>query len=760
MEQNKKIPKGYRLKPETHSLIKKVQKILKGNTDDALNFACRNILKQLKNNIKGDSVMRIFILIFVLAVSSMNVYSQWTVQQFNPDYNSIFMVPSSSVGYAVSDYDGVMRKTMDGGLTWSVLSGGTIEGLNDLYFVNQNTGWCVGNLGTIMQTTNGGLNFSSQTSGVTNSLSSVQFIDANTGYIAYTLGKVLKTTNAGVNWSILTAAGSSLYASFFLNANVGWVGSFSGAVYWTTNGGSNWTTQVCTSAFTIMDIYFIDNTTGWCCESGGKVFKTTNSGTNWSQQTTGIVTELTSIHFYNSNTGVACGENGKVIRTTNGGTTWSEVYNNNGVYLTSLSVIDANNIIAAGYDGYIIKSSNTGVNWSVLYGASSGSIKSVYFTNTVTGFAIDNSGFIYKTSNGGSNWNSTQLLLETAFQVTFANPSTGWVSGLAPVVDGSNIPMLLKTSNGGSSWQAIALPGTNNTIEDMFFFGTNNGWLVSSNINDANYGTSTNLYITTNGGLNWGNPFNFSDQTLSLFFTSAAEGWASQVNGRIFKTTNGGLNWTQQLYLLTPDFTSIFFLNSNQGFVCGGNGVIMSTTNGGTNWTALTSGTTYQLNSIYFANNLNGICVGEVGTRLRTTNGGLNWLNSPEAVPIDLYAAYMVSTSNAYAAGEFGYITNLGGIVGVNNHTNEIPNEFSLSQNYPNPFNPETKINYQLPLSGMVKLSVFDITGKLVKELVNANQNAGSYEVNFDGSGLSSGIYFYKLETENFIQTKKMVLIK
>ena len=86
-------------------------------------------------------------------------------------------------------------------------------------------------------------------------------------------------------------------------------------------------------------------------------------------------------------------------------------------------------------------------------------------------------------------------------------------------------------------------------------------------------------------------------------------------------------------------------------------------------------------------------------------------------------------------------------------------------QNYPNPFNPVTVINYNIPVSGIVSLKVFDMLGREVRSLVNNFVTSGSYSVNFDGSSLSSGIYFYKLEAEGFsgqkfVSTKRMVLIK
>lgn len=92
--------------------------------------------------------------------------------------------------------------------------------------------------------------------------------------------------------------------------------------------------------------------------------------------------------------------------------------------------------------------------------------------------------------------------------------------------------------------------------------------------------------------------------------------------------------------------------------------------------------------------------------------------------------------------------------------SNELPTEFSLSQNYPNPFNPVTNIKFSIPESGNVKLTVFDITGKIAAELLDESINAGEYKIDFDASALSSGVYFYRLQSENFSETKKMILVK
>jgi hypothetical protein len=113
------------------------------------------------------------------------------------------------------------------------------------------------------------------------------------------------------------------------------------------------------------------------------------------------------------------------------------------------------------------------------------------------------------------------------------------------------------------------------------------------------------------------------------------------------------------------------------------------------------------------------------------------------------------------AATDLFDVTRAGVLTGVNDPvTSNIPDKYALSQNYPNPFNPVTKISYSIPKESFVTIKVFDITGKEVATLLSEIRGAGNYEVNFDGSKFASGVYFYRLSTENFVETKRMMLVK
>ncbi len=100
------------------------------------------------------------------------------------------------------------------------------------------------------------------------------------------------------------------------------------------------------------------------------------------------------------------------------------------------------------------------------------------------------------------------------------------------------------------------------------------------------------------------------------------------------------------------------------------------------------------------------------------------------------------------------------GVVGVTPISGEVPNSFKLYNNFPNPFNPSTKIKFDIAKQSVTKIRVYDLTGKVVAELVNLELAPGRYEINFNASDYASGVYFYKLETASYTEVKKMILIK
>jgi hypothetical protein len=159
-----------------------------------------------------------------------------------------------------------------------------------------------------------------------------------------------------------------------------------------------------------------------------------------------------------------------------------------------------------------------------------------------------------------------------------------------------------------------------------------------------------------------------------------------------------------------------------------------------------------------------------------THNSPISFVSGTASVPFSYTAPSTTGFDTIYATGNavnlnsnsggdlWNYASNKKIIIANTSSIREIgtnlPSNFELNQNYPNPFNPVTKIRFAVPVSSNVSLTVMDITGRIISELFKGNIKAGNYEYTFNGSNLSSGIYFYKLQTDNFTQIKKMTLVK
>ena len=122
----------------------------------------------------------------------------------------------------------------------------------------------------------------------------------------------------------------------------------------------------------------------------------------------------------------------------------------------------------------------------------------------------------------------------------------------------------------------------------------------------------------------------------------------------------------------------------------------------------------------------------------------------------EFWGVYDSDNTTTWGKGNFDLVTD---IKSINNQGNEIT-DYQLNQNFPNPFNPTTIIEYNVPQRSNISLVVYDAIGQKIKVLADGEKEPGIYRINFDASGLPSGIYFYRLSTENFIQTKKMILLK
>jgi len=345
-----------------------------------------------------------------------------------------------------------------------------------------------------------------------------------------------------------------------------------------------------------------------------------------------------------------------------------------------------------------------------------------------------------------SQW--TQQLSGTSKQlrsVFFTDENTGWVVG----DDG----LIKHTTDGGNTWN-LQPSGTSKNITDVFFTDASTGWIVGS------YGLIKN---TINGGNTWNlQPSGTSKLINAVYFTDANTGWVVGDDGLIKHTTDGGTTWLLQSTPTIKRLTDVHFSNSNTGCAVGYGGVILKTTNGGNTWTQQPSGTSKNIFAVYFIDANTGWVVGYTGLIKHTTDGGITWDLQITGRPNNLNNVCFTDANTGWAVGSEGLIlhTSNGGILTGVNKIYEMPSDCKLSQNYPNPFSSSTTIRYSLTKTSKVVIKIYDLMGQEIAKLVNEENPAGSYEVNFNASGLSNGIYYYKLESNGHTQTKKMILMK
>ncbi len=407
----------------------------------------------------------------------------------------------------------------------------------------------------------------------------------------------------------------------------------------------------------------------------------------------------------------------------------------------------------------------------------------IYFINSFTGWVIkgdryyvpNDTGAVYRTTNGGTNWQMVNNQIRNYLRSAgFFNENIGIIGAI-----GDSLHTLYRTTDGGFTWADI-MPSIQGTAPS----GICGISIVNSNIAYAcgRYYCPANVIKTTNAGLNWISiPVDTSlvRSLVDCHFWSSDSGFVvggyapnnlySTGKSVILFTSNGGASWIRvyQSARTNEWCWKIQFVNRLLGFTSierfSVPTFILKTTNGGMNWTEISlPNNITNLEGIGFVNEQTG-WVGGWGVSFfnepsyKTTNGGANW--SLAGWGVNMNRIRFISDTLAYAVGKTVYKYTREPI-GIQQISTEIPEAFTLHQNYPNPFNPTTKIKFEIPKSSFVTIKIYNALGKEITTLANENLNAGIYSVSWDASAYSSGIYFYKIITNEYSESKKMVLIK
>jgi photosystem II stability/assembly factor-like uncharacterized protein len=714
------------------------------------------------------TLLNIMILLLLPEINNLNAQTSFFWQHPLPTGNQLEAVKfiNQQTGIAVGAA-GTIMKTSNGGLNWEVQASPIYAYLWDVTYVDINI-WIIcgvdvssGNNGIILRSTDGGNSWVIVQNQSGANYKGVDFPSPNAGYVVGA-GTVHKSTDQGATWVLQPTGLGNFYTVDFYDELIGAAAGLN-SLRITTNGGENWIAQNGVIEFPgnlVAGIVQINSNTiigAVDAAADGYIIRTTNSGLTWTNYHNflnlngEIVRDMEMIN----NTGFIVSNNGRLLKTTTGGLNWVSdstfipAYPS-GLLFKSVNMLNENDLFLAGGGGTVIKSSNSGVNWFLTTGFQR-MLNDIYFVDFSTGYASGDGGTILKTTNAGTNWNEISPITNRHLNsVCFTDINTGYAAGDTGTV--------IKTTNSGADWQ-IQQSGTTRNLLSVFFANPNTGYATGG---ETNNGQGV-IIKTTNGGNNWftqlsGPSMNFT----SLYFHNADTGFAV-TNSNLYKTSNGGVNWNA---ISGPEGYDIHFPNSLTGYTTGSNSNVYKTTDGGDNWFIISTGNNDAYRSFRFFGDF-GIACGNNGNIMKTTNGGVNWIVMPKITDNYLRSVYFVNENTGYVAGYFGTIlkTTDGGLSFLQSNNEINPKSYLLHQNYPNPFNPATKIKFDIPAhsSGRlsnVKLIIFDMQGKEITRLIDEELSAGVYEVSFDGSLFSSGVYFYKIDTDNFSESKKMILIK
>lgn len=691
-------------------------------------------------------------------------------------------------GYACGS-SGNFYKTTDAGLTWTQVTTSSTVTLYDVVTPNDTLFVCASTAGNVLRSTDGGTTWASVNTGTTSSLFKVDFVNKNLGFAVGSAGASRITTDGGATWAgTISPSTNALYDIDFRPFGTGFRIYVTGDpfyVYRSSNNGTSWDTlgilgnQPWTSTFYAADL----STTG---------------------------DSLVAVGAF----GLIQGRIGAGAMPFNNVASVSTKYD---VAVSS----NGQNVIAIGVPSsatvkdQIMRSTDGGTSWTVVpfSTTSTATLWSIDMVTDQIGYISGTNSAVYKTTNGGATWDSvitTTLPAGCTFRkVDFVNATTGWVFASAP---NTLTNFIYKTTDGGATWVA----------QSNGLSAVSNGQMYGAHMISPTYGYAVSYqpipYKTTDGGTTWVPQSlvdGFGGFLYDIKMIDTAVGYACGSSGRLYKTTNGGALWdTISVPTRTYSFQALEVPRPGVLVLVGGTGVTMLSTNNGSTWTVEnTQASSVTINGAAVAtgqggNSYNLFAVGTASSMFKYTNfivpveltsfgasvsGGkvtLLWKTATELnnsgfdierkaengqwQKIGFVTGAGTTTSGreyAYAdanagTGKFTYRLRQVDFNGAFSFSNEVevdlssPFVYGLDQNYPNPFNPATSINYRLAEKTQVTLKIYDMIGNEVKTLVNTVQDAGTYNVKFDASGLASGVYVYKINAGKYTQSLKMMFVK
>ena len=349
---------------------------------------------------------------------------------------------------------------------------------------------------------------------------------------------------------------------------------------------------------------------------------------------------------------------------------------------------------------------------------------------------------VFLSTNNGTSWTAVNNGLAYTNTIVFGLAASG-----TNIFAGVFLRGVYLSTDNGTSWTQVNSGLTNTQVYNFVVSGTNifAGTLGGGVFLSSNNGAS---WTTVNTGLTSTSIYSLAVSGTNIF--------AGTYPGGVFLSSNNGTSWTSANSGLTGLYAhALVVLGTNLHAGTAG-GVYFSTNNGAT-WTAMSTSYVYD-----FAFSGTNLFVGTNDGVLLSTNNGTSWTSASTGLPKTRVNMLGVSGPNLIAGTDTMGVWKrpLSEMVtSVERPSTDLPIQFSLDQNYPNPFNPSTTITYELSRASSVTLRVFNTLGQQVEVLVDEEKEAGVYQVHWN-AGVPSGVYFYRIQAGEFVETRKMLLLR
>jgi photosystem II stability/assembly factor-like uncharacterized protein len=325
---------------------------------------------------------------------------------------------------------------------------------------------------------------------------------------------------------------------------------------------------------------------------------------------------------------------------------------------------------------------------------------------------------------------------------------------------------IFRTIDGGKLWSEVCvLDG--GFINGICMYSSQNGFALGDPINGRWV-----LLQTSDGGASWQEKPTAPPQqdqengwNNAVCAVDSKHWWYGTNNGRVYYSTDAGSTWS---YGRTTGRNSygVWFNNSNEGIAVFDDGTAERSTDGGKTWGGVPISGGRLVGTAISGCGTSDLWITKEDQLLRSNDNGQSWRLSSFAEHGNLthisarkIGSRMICVAVS-DAGSVMWFDDAQTSAGNNEASKEMPRAFILDQNYPNPFNPSTNIHYGLPNRSHVTLTVFNNLGQQVAILQNGEQEAGYHDVKFDASGLSSGVYFYRMQAGSYVESKKVLLVR